>query len=153
MKMFWISWILAFWSHLQSRRGGGGGRDEVCVQKICYHVAAYVILFIWYATWQCSERVEFWPSAPPPLQESGGGGGLRAEYLLPCCCIRDSILFYMQHDHVLQKLNFKLLTPSPGCVCVCVGVVGGSAGQIFATILLHASFPLIAWFLWNMTIF
>ena len=42
------------------------------------------------------------------------GGGLRAKYLLPCCCIRDSLLFDMQHDHVLKKLNFDLLTPTPG---------------------------------------
>ena len=63
-------------------------------------------------------------------------GGLWAKYLLPCCCISDSILFDMQHDNVLKKLNFELLTPPPGSE-------GGSAGKIFATILLHASFPLI----------
>ena len=45
--------------------GGGGG---VRGQNICYHVAAFVILFN----------------------------------------------FDMQHDHVLKKLNFDLLTPSPG---------------------------------------
>ena len=44
--------------------GGGGG----CGQIICYHVAAFVILFN----------------------------------------------FDMQHDHVLKKLNFDLLTPYPG---------------------------------------
>ena len=36
-----------------------------------------------------------------------------------CICyhvatIRDSILFDMQHDHVLKKLNSDLLNPSPG---------------------------------------
>ena len=30
------------------------------------------------------------------------------EYVLACCCIRDSLLFDMQHDHVLKKLNFDL---------------------------------------------
>ena len=55
-----------------------------------------------------------------------GVGGLRAKYLLPCCCIRDSLYFDMQHDHVLKKLNFDLLTPSLGSVCVCVG--GGGVG-------------------------
>ena len=29
---------------------------------------------------------EFWPS-----EREGGGGGLRAKYLLPCCCIGDSL--------------------------------------------------------------
>ena len=37
-----------------------------------------------------------------------GGGGLRAKYLLPCICIRDSIKFDLQHDHVLKKLNLDL---------------------------------------------
>ena len=43
--------------------------------------------------------------------------------LLPCCCIRDSIKFYMQHDHVLKNVE---LTPGGGGG-------GGSAGKIFAT--------------------
>ena len=46
----------------------------------------------------------------------------------------------MQHDHVLKILKFYLLTPSPRSG-------GGSVGKIFATIfatmLLHGSFPLI----------
>ena len=41
------------------------------------------------------------------------GGGLRAKYLLPRCCIRDSHYFDMQYDRVLKKLNFDLLTPPP----------------------------------------
>ena len=39
------------------------------------------------------------------------GGGLRAKYLLQRCCIRDSLYFDMQHDHVLKKLNLDLLIP------------------------------------------
>ena len=35
-----------------------------------------------------------------------GGGCLRVKYLLQCCCICDSLLFDMQHDHVLNKLTF-----------------------------------------------
>ena len=51
-----------------------------------------------------------------PPKESGGGGGLggsagkiyamcgcqRAKYLLPCCCIRDSLKFKMHNDRVLR---------------------------------------------------
>ena len=37
---------------------------------------------------------------------------MRAKYLLQSCCIRDSLSFDMQHDHVVKKLNFDLLTPS-----------------------------------------
>ena len=65
----------------------------------------------------------------------GEGEGQRAKYLLPCCCIRYSITFEIQHDHVLKKLNFDLLTPMVG--------VGGSAGTIFATMLVYSLFPLI----------
>ena len=36
----------------------------------------------------------------------GVGGGLQAKHLLPCCCIRDSLLSDMQDKHVLRKLNF-----------------------------------------------
>ena len=52
-------------------------------------------------------------------------------YLLPCCCICDSILLDIQHDHVLKKLR---------------GVGGGGGGgggskrswaKVFATMLLH----------------
>ena len=45
----------------------------------------------------------------------------------------------MQHDHVLKKLNFDLLTPSTRFVCGCGG---GIACKIFATILLHSVIPI-----------
>ena len=35
---------------------------------------------------------------------------------------RDSIKLDMQHDHVLKKLNFDLLTRSGASVCVCGGI-------------------------------
>ena len=41
----------------------------------------------------------------------------------------------MQHDHVLKKLDFDFLTPSPGSGGG-GGRRGGSAGKIFATVLL-----------------
>ena len=44
---------------------------------------------IWYATWPCSEKVEFWPFDQFPMVVGGGGGGGRAvsagKILLPCC--------------------------------------------------------------------
>ena len=67
----------------------------------------------------------------------------------------------MRHDHVLKKLNFDLLTPSPrvvgggGGFCVQINVVPfpasdwghevGSEGRIFATMLLNfvIPFPLV----------
>ena len=41
----------------------------------------------------------------------------------------------MQHDHVLQKLNFNLLTPRAGG--------GGVVGKVFSTMLLHSRLHLI----------
>ena len=43
-------------------------------------------------------------------QGQWGGGGLQAKHLLPCCCIRNSLLFGMQNDHVL---NSSILTFGP----------------------------------------
>ena len=44
--------------------------------------------------------------------------------------------FDMQHDHVLKKLNFDLLTPYPGS-----GRGGRHLGQIFTALLLHFLIP------------
>ena len=45
----------------------------------------------------------------------------------------------MQHDHVLKKLNFDLLTPPQGHGGGWGGEgVGRSAGKFFATMLVHS---------------
>ena len=43
----------------------------------------------------------------------------------------------MQNDHVLKKLTFDLLSPSPAGIFFFLGGGGGAAVQIFATMLLH----------------
>ena len=43
----------------------------------------------------------------------GAGGCLWVNCLLLCCCICDSLKFYMKHGHVLKKLNLDILTPPP----------------------------------------
>ena len=76
-----------------------------------------------------------WPLTPP--QESRVCW--RREHVLACRYIRNSLNFDMQHDHVLKKLNFVLLTPPPG------PVERGRVyehGQIFATTLMRVSFCL-----------
>ena len=73
-----------------------------------------------------------YPISPTPKSTLGRRGlSLRANYLLPCCCIHDFISFDMQHDHVLKKLTIDILTPYPR---VLEG--GGSGCIIFATMLL-----------------
>ena len=49
----------------------------------------------------------------------------------------------MQKDHVLKKMNFDLPTPSPGSEFFGFFLGGGwgSAGKIFATMLLHFVIP------------
>ena len=52
MTLFWKSWILAFWP-----LGPGGVSAGKIFATIKLH---FVIPFNWYATWPCSEKVEFW---------------------------------------------------------------------------------------------
>ena len=47
------------------------------------------------------------------MQVGGRGGGLLAKYLLHVAAFVILFNFDMQHDHVLKKFNFDLLTPSP----------------------------------------
>ena len=66
-----------------------------------------------------------------PDQTTPRGAVSPAKYLLPCCCICDSILIDMQFGHVQKKLNFDLLTANPGWG-------RGSVGKILATVLVHS---------------
>ena len=99
-----------------------GSKCGVCVGGSAgNHIAAFVILFnltcnmTMFWTWPYSETVEFWPTDPiPRVCVCVGGGGCGKNKLLPCCCILGSHWFNMQHDHILKKLNYDLLTPSPG---------------------------------------
>ena len=73
--------------------------------RVCSKIVWFPL--IWYAKWPCFEKVTFdlLPEYP------GSKGRLLAKHLLPCCCIYDSLTFDMQHDIVLKKMNFDLLTP------------------------------------------
>ena len=74
---------------------------------------------------------------PPQVSGLGGGGGgwgLWVKYLLPCCCICDSLKFDMQHEHALQMLNFDPIPRLGGGG----GGGRGSAGKIFATMFVHS---------------
>ena len=105
MTIFWKSWILAFW---HPRIRGVGGREGVCGQIFAIMLLHSTIPFnLVYATWQCSEKVELWPIGYIPRVGGGGGvWGLRAKYLLPCCCFRDSLNCDLQGNHVLKKSSF-----------------------------------------------
>ena len=100
---------------------------------ICYQVAAFAIPFDMQHD-NVLKKLNFNLLTPRAL----GGGVLRGKNLLPCFRIHDSIQFGMQSDHILEKLNFDLSTPESGD-----GGEQGSAGKIFATMLLHSSFPLM----------
>ena len=86
-----------------------------------------------------------------------GGGGSAGKYnCYHVAIFLNCLSFDMQHDHVLKKLNFDLLTPTRGSRCgglqaeipfhlICnmnfnhltPRVGGGLCGEIFGTILLH----------------
>ena len=127
MTMFWKSWPI---DPIPRVVWGGSTRK----------IFATMMLHSWFSLVRYASRPHsekswtliYWPH--PKSQ-----GCLKAKYLLPCCCIRDSLNFDMQHVHVLKKLNFDLLTPSPGSG----GGVSGSQGKIFASMLLHLWFSLI----------
>ena len=55
----------------------------------------------------------------------GGGGRLRENVCYHIAAFGDSLLFYMQYDHVLKKWDSGLLTPFPGS-----GGGGGGGGGI-----------------------
>ena len=88
------------------------------------------------------------PLTPPPKSTQGSDTGLRSEvrfdmFLIYCTsvCIwyhvaAFAIPFDMQHDNVLKKFNFNLLTPR---------ALGGSVGEIFANMWLHLWFHL-SWY-------
>ena len=50
-----------------------------------------------------------------------------SDYVLACCCIRDSFKFDMQHDHVLKMIFDLLIAPQGRCG------VGGGAKNIKVT--------------------
>ena len=81
------------------------GRVGVFGQNLsCYHVAALEIIFnLIYNTTMFLKKLNF-DQLSPHLGLGGGGGGgeLRAKYLLPCCCISDSVQFDM-HMTMLSK--------------------------------------------------
>ena len=57
------------------------------------------------------KKLSFDLLTPTPGSGGGVGRGLGAKYLLPCCCICDSLKFDMQHDCVLKKkMNLHLFT-------------------------------------------
>ena len=70
-------------------------------------------------------------------------GGLRPKYLLPCCCILDSLHFDMQHDHVL-----KILPTDP-----ILSVGGGGGGGLCEQNIYYqvAAFVIIFNLICNMT--
>ena len=79
-----------------------------------------------------------WPLTPP----QGSSLCVRSDYVLACCCIRDSISFDLQHDHFLKRLQFDLWSHPR------VGGGGGGCLQTFATMLLHSWFHLIWYAAW-----
>ena len=51
---------------------------------------------------------------------------MQSKYLLPSCCIYDSIQFDMQHNHIIIKMNLHHLTLTQGSG----GERLGAAGKI-----------------------
>ena len=57
MTKFWKSWILTYCPHLQDRGGSRGSTGKIFATMLVH----FWFSLIWYATWPCSEKVDFWP--------------------------------------------------------------------------------------------
>ena len=107
---------------LTPRSGGGGGGVAGIIFATMLHVAAPVILFhlICNMTMFCFSLIL--PLTPPPKSTQGSDTSLRSKVRFDmfliyctsvCICYHDAafaIPFDMQHDNVLKKFNFNLLT-------------------------------------------
>ena len=102
------SWTLTFWPQV-------GG---ICRQNICYQVATFLdSLIIWYATWPCSEIVEW---------VRGMGGGV-------CSKISWFPLMWYATWPCFEKVDILPTDRIPRV---------RSAAKIFATMLLHFMIPI-----------
>ena len=150
------------------------GPEAVCKDIICAWVVLYAPFpLIWYATWLLSEQK--WCDLLTPPQ--GPRVCVRREYVLASVLCYISFKFICNITS-FRKQSFDLLTPSQGLrvcmdrICACMVLyapfnlicnmttfrknvltfrthpMGVSTGKIFATILLHASFPLIWYATW-----
>ena len=129
MTMLWKGLLLiptAGW-------GGGGG---ICRQNICYHIAAFVILY-----YLICNMTMFWKgwilTYWPPTQVGGGGGGGRG------VCRQKLLHFVIPFYLISNRTMFWKSWSFDPIARVGRGERGGSAGKIFATMLLHPWFSLI----------
>ena len=114
LTMSWKSKILTYWPRFQGR-WWGRGVEVFGEQLICYHAAAFSDS-LWYATWPCSKKVEFWPNDPIP--RVGCVCEQNISYHVAAFVILFNLIYNMT---VFWKMDFYLLTPSPGSGCVLVG--------------------------------
>ena len=115
----------------------------VCGQIICYHVAAFVILFNLICNmtvfWK-SQILTYWSH----LQGDGEGGSAGKIFATMLLHLWFSLIWYATWP-CSEKVKFWLIDPISRGVG---GWGGGSAGKIFATMLLHLWFSLIWYATW-----
>ena len=103
---------------------------------------------IWNASWPCSEKVEFWHFVWPQPQVQvcvyggggGGGGGVCGQNI--CYHVAESLILLNLICNLTMFWKSWILTYWPHHQGQGLGG-GGSAGKIFATMLLHSWFSLI----------
>ena len=86
----WSLYPYLFWPHPQDGRVSWGKTFAAMLLHSWFTL-------IWFATWPCFEKVDFWPFESNPRVR----GGLHVKYLRPCCCIRDS-LYTLRNSLQLQ---------------------------------------------------
>ena len=118
---------------LTPRVRGLGSESKIFTTELLH---LWFSFLIWYASWPCSERVEF------DLLTQSPEGGLQPKYLLPCCCISWFPSFDMQQWLCSEKGWILTYWSHPK------GRGRGAAVKIFGTMLMHSWLQLIWYATW-----
>ena len=126
MTIFWKSYFCPF---ILIARVGWVGGGAFCVEIFATMLLHLWISLIWYATWPCSEKDEFWTIDPIP--KWGGGRGVCGWNICYHVAVFVIPLYLICNMAILWKRFIWTFWPQQQ------GRGGGSAGKIFATMLLQ----------------
>ena len=128
MTMFWKSWILTCWPHPQGRGWGSAGKIYGTMLLHSW------FSLMWYATWPCSENVEFRPIDSITRVRVSGGRGNCMQHIWYCVAAIVILLNLIGNMIVFWKSWILIYWPHSQ------GRRGGAACKIFGTVLLQSWF-------------
>ena len=86
--------MLTYWTHPQGQ-GGGGSAGKIFATMLLHSWFPLT----WYATWPCSEKVDFWPLNPSPQAVGEGSAGkifvtMFLHFIIPFNMICNETMFW-----------------------------------------------------------